>query len=181
MKEEGHWTLTALAEYLDTSTSPERDSQPGVTHQPLRPVAALLRVTRCVLQARDPRWLHAWWEAYEAEWSFALARVGANAAQATPVLRVYNLGTEGPPDLALASASAMAPWWYVPLGQFADAWLFEVPVPGCYYRVEVGLLGPGGAFVPVAASNVAQTPRASPCGLASRRPSAWSGSISRLA
>ena len=92
-----------------------------------------------------------------------------------------HLGTEGPPDLALASASAMAPWWYVPLGQFADAWLFEVPVPGCYYRVEVGLLGPGGAFVPVAASNVAQTPRASPCGLASRRPSAWSGSISRLA
>jgi hypothetical protein len=176
---------------LDTDSArriPRHQHQPGeglpAPESPINLSDQLPRsygVTRCVLQARDPRWLHAWWEASEAEWSFALARVGANAAQATPVLRVYNLGTEGPPDLALASASAMAPWWYVPLGQFADAWLFEVPVPGCYYRVEVGLLGPGGAFVPVAASNVAQTPRASPCGLASRRPSAWSGSISRLA
>jgi hypothetical protein len=129
--------------------------------------------TRCVLQARDPKWLHAWWEACQSEWEFALARVGGDKALASVVLRVYNLGPDEHADMA------HAPWWYTPVNQFADRWLFEAPQAGCFYRAEVGLLGKGGLFARVAVSNTAQTPRLAPCTRHRTRVAAWSGSLRR--
>ncbi len=130
-------------------------------------------VTRCVLQARDPKWLHAWWEGCQSDWEFALARVGGDRAVASLTLRVYNLGPEAHADLT------SAPWWYVPVNQFSDRWLFEAPEAGCFYRAEVGLLGAAGTFAPVATSNLAQTPNLAPCPRRRVRVTAWSASLRR--
>lgn len=132
-------------------------------------------VTRCVLQARDPKWLHAWWEACRSDWDFALARVGGDRALANLALRVYNLGADEHTDIACS------PWWYVPVNQFSDRWLFEAPEAGSFYRAEVGLVGEGGRFAGVALSNAAQTPRLAPCARRPERNSAWSGSLVRSA
>jgi uncharacterized protein len=103
---------------------------------------------RITLIARDPYWLHAYWEVTAANYARAQALLG-DALPATLVLRVYHYPAPHDPasgqmDIEL---HADARNWYVHGGR-----------PGHGFEVEIGLRGPGDRFVPLSRSNRATTP-----------------------
>lgn len=103
--------------------------------------------TCLVAQARDPRWLHAYWE---------LAGEGARRAIGErTVLRVYELTT------SKFSAKTIRRWWDITPTPEARDWFLEVGRPASWWCLELGVAGPRG-FVPLVRSNLLETPADQP-------------------
>ena len=99
--------------------------------------------TRLVVQARDPHWLHAYWELAEAD--------ERRAAGGRKILRVYELTT------ARLSPKTIRRWFDVGLTPAARDWFVEVDSPAAWWCLELGVLGAGG-FLPLTRSNCVETP-----------------------
>lgn len=108
--------------------------------------------TLLIVQARDPRWLQAYWEVTETDRAAVWRALGPNAREARPVLRVYALRDPW------FDESVIQRWCDVTLTPEAMDWYVEVGHPSAWWGLELGWLGTDGRFLPVARSNVVETP-----------------------
>jgi len=113
-------------------------------------------VDRAVLVARDPWWIFVFWEIAPATREAALTALGAEARDAHPMLRVYDVSFVDP----RGSNTALS--FDVDVPRDAESWYVNVGRPAATYCAEVGLRTPSGRFLPLLRSNVAATPRATP-------------------
>lgn len=131
--------------------------QSGAVQSGLPPEALPERYgeTLLILQARDPHWVHAYWEIVPP------APAGPHA------LRVYELAGSS------FTASAIRRAWDVPVTPDARDWFVEVGRPATWWGFELGAIGPDGRFTMIVRSNVVETPAYAPSTAASswrRRP-----------
>ncbi len=135
-----------------------------------------------VLQTRDPRWLHAYWELRPETVETGMRRLGESAGSASWILRVYEEGSSRwphhlpyPPEVDLSkkwgpSAPRQVEGWFdVEFGPGSTDWHFQAQ-PDREWSVEIGLKDRNGRFVPLARSNWARTP---PEGPSDAGPSSW--------
>ena len=113
-------------------------------------------VDRLVLVPRDPWWLFAFWEIAPATREVARGALGADADEARPMLRVYDV-TFVDPRGSNASLS-----FDVELPGGVESWHVNVGRPAASYCAEIGLRTASGHFLPLVRSSVVTTPRATP-------------------
>jgi hypothetical protein len=117
---------------------------------------AVYGVDRAVLVPRDPWWIFVFWEITPATHEAAIAALGAEASEARPMLRVYDVTFVDP----RGSNTSLSFDVEVPDG--VDSWYVNVGRPAASYCVEVGVRTASGRFLPLVRSNVGNTPRATP-------------------
>jgi hypothetical protein len=111
---------------------------------------------RVVLVARDPWWIFVFWEISPATREAALGALGAEARDARPMLRVYDVTFVDP----RGSNAALS--FDVEVPHDAASSYVNVGRPAATYCAEIGLRTPSGRFLPLLRSNAAATPRATP-------------------
>ncbi len=106
--------------------------------------------SRAVLVAQDAWSLFAYWEVSPVRRVEALRALGTEGEEAREILRV------------LETTRIPATGYDIELAPGAERAYLRVEHPGRTYRVEIGLWTPSGRFVPLATSNLASTPEATP-------------------
>jgi len=108
-----------------------------------------------VLQVRDPRWVHSYWEIIGPTYDRLKSQLGNTFYAAKKMLRVYDVtevtfdGTNAHRfyDIEVFEATS----WYVDLNGAGRSWC-----------VDIGLLLPDGRFITIARSNVVRMPLEGP-------------------
>ncbi|MCL5290844.1 MAG: DUF4912 domain-containing protein [Bacillota bacterium] len=114
-------------------------------------------VDRLVVMAKDPYWLHAYWEVSATKYHDFVQQYGqADWQTSHQVLRVYDV-TGLHEESSLKSHSCQE----IILKPFADNWFIEVGQPDRSFFLELGRLLPDGRYVKLLISNRVTTPRAS--------------------
>lgn len=103
-------------------------------------------IDRIVAMVRDPHWIFTYWEVTLERYRELEAHFGDEWPRCRMVLRVTDIDAD-PEEFFDITLPADARNWYINV--HADR----------SYRVAIGVLGPDGTFVEVAASNVVKTPR----------------------
>ena len=109
---------------------------------------------RIVVMARDPYWLHCYWELTRQAIQRAEAALGQEWHGARPILRLLDVTSH---DTSSTSESVLRD---VDIHGGCSNWYLEVQHPPRSYRVDVGYLSKSGRFYVLARSNVVTTPRA---------------------
>ncbi len=106
-----------------------------------------------VLLARDPWWLHSFWEVSPARLGEAADYFGDRWEQTRSVLRVY--------DVTALDLDESGPhsWFDIELSGNASSWYIHVGNPNRTWIVDIGRVSPDNDFFVLARSNVAATPR----------------------
>ncbi len=138
-----------------------RKAEP-VRELPARPAAPMAPLTlghasqkdRIIVLARDPYWLHAYWELSRMTLARAQAALGQDWHAARPILRVMDVTSED------TTASAERHIRDVPIHGGVDNWYIDVIDPPRSYRVDIGYISKRGKFYVLARSNVVTTPKA---------------------
>lgn len=108
---------------------------------------------KLALLARDPHWAHIYWELREATLHRGYEELGEERDFARAILRIHALEEGSPPPLDI-DIDFRTRRHNLDLGR-----------PGARFRAEIGLLGPGGRFVPLAQSNTVKMPADGPSDL----------------
>ncbi|MBI3333352.1 MAG: DUF4912 domain-containing protein [Candidatus Omnitrophica bacterium] len=108
------------------------------------PFPAAYRVDQIVLQPRDPRWIHAYWELLPETVSHGWAELGKEGAASRMILRVCE--------------EESGRWFDIDLKVDARDWTIAVEPPDRGWTVEIGLRAPSGRFLALARSNTVRTP-----------------------
>ena len=106
-----------------------------------------------VLLARDPWWLHSFWEVSPEQLGEAAGHFGDRWEQTRSVLRIYDV-TALDFDGANAHSS-----FDIELTGNASSWYIHVGNPNKAWVVDIGRVSPDNDFFVLARSNVAATPR----------------------
>jgi hypothetical protein len=109
---------------------------------------------RIIVLARDPYWLHAYWELSRMTLARAQAALGQDWHAARPILRVMDVTSED------TTASTERHVRDVAIHGGVDNWYLDVIDPPRSYRVDIGYLSKRGKFYVLARSNVVTTPKA---------------------
>lgn len=109
---------------------------------------------RIIVLARDPYWLHAYWELSRMTLARAQAALGQDWHAARPILRVLDVTSE---DTTSAAERHVRD---VDIHGGVDNWYIDVIDPPRAYRVDIGYLSKRGKFYVLARSNVVTTPKA---------------------
>jgi hypothetical protein len=109
---------------------------------------------RIIALARDPYWLHAYWELSRTTLARAQAALGQDWHAARPILRVFDVTSE---DTTSAAERHVRD---VDIHGGVDNWYIDVLDPPRAYRVDIGYLSRRGRFYVLARSNVVTTPKA---------------------
>jgi len=107
---------------------------------------------RIVLQVRDPRWIHSYWEVGQGTIEGLKSRLGEDFFRARKVLRVYDVT-----NLNFNGRNANS-FFDIQINDFASSWYIDTAGPGKAWCVELGLILPDGRFIMIVRSNVVQTP-----------------------
>ncbi len=103
-----------------------------------------------VLQPRDPKWLHAYWEVTEPTLASGRQRLEREGSCVALTLRVCELeNPEGRDPVR---------WFDIALTEGSADRQIEVTPPDRSWRVEIGLKSIQGTFLALAKSNIARTP-----------------------
>ena len=108
---------------------------------------------RCRVMARDPYWIHAYWDLSPATLERLYEEVRVDPSEWRIVLRVHS----HPMESAFAGAQP-AGFFDVEVGDSARSWYVHVGIPQRMYRVEVGIGMPDGSFHSLVHSNKVVTP-----------------------
>ncbi len=138
----------------------------GVTRGPVRrttPSGAPLQmphrygVDQIALMARDPYWLHAYWEVTDRSVGRLRAKLGKAWEGSRAVLRVYDY----PPDIeeSRATSDNGEDRYDIDLPPGSENWYINVGRADRAYRVAVGVIDRKGRFHAYARSNLVSTPR----------------------
>jgi len=109
-------------------------------------------VDRCRIMARDPYWLHAYWEVTDESLSRGQESL-QDSGRYKRILRVHSIPS------AIPAADSQPPGFFdIELEEHSSSWYIHVGIPNRDYRVDVGLLAETGLFFPLASSNRVTTP-----------------------
>jgi hypothetical protein len=107
-----------------------------------------------VVVARDPYWLHTYWELSRSTLARAQAALGQEWHTARPILRLMDVTSE---DTTSASERHVRD---IEIHGGVNNWFLDVQAPPRAYRVDIGYLARRGKFFVLARSNVVMTPKA---------------------
>ena len=108
---------------------------------------------RIVIMARDPFWLFAYWEITHERAEQIRGAHGKDIwDRSVLVLRVFDLGDSSP--LPILSA----PSFDIQVDTFARQWYVQIPYPGHFYVIDLGLRTPDGSFISLFRSNMIRQP-----------------------
>jgi len=107
---------------------------------------------KIVLQARDPWWLHTYWELTGATQDRLIRELGNQFYAARPVLRVYDVS-----NIIFSGANANN-FFDIEIQFEAMNWYIDVGGPGRSWCADLGLRLPDGRFITIVRSNVVSTP-----------------------
>ncbi len=107
-----------------------------------------------VAVARDPYWLHTYWELSRSTLARAQAALGQEWHTARPILRVMDVTSE---DTTSASERHVRD---IEIHGGVNNWFIDVQSSPRAFRIDIGYLARRGKFFVLARSNVVNTPRA---------------------
>ncbi len=107
---------------------------------------------KIVLQVRDPRWLHAYWELRNDTIDGLKGRLGDEFHRARRILRVYDVTN------IIFNGSNANSFFDIQCGDFANSWYIDTNGPGRSWCVDLGLMLTDGRFITILRSNVVSTP-----------------------
>lgn len=138
---------TAIA---NTKFSPSQEA----SFAPVRPsdLPSSYDRDRIILQVRDPRWLHTYWELRNQTTQDLKSKLGDDFYRAKKVLRVYDVT-----NVAFNGSNANR-FFDIPINDFANSWYVDTAGPGRAWCVDLGLMLPDGRFITILRSNVVHTP-----------------------
>jgi hypothetical protein len=112
---------------------------------------------RLVVLVRDAYWLFAHWEIARSSVERAKVALGQDWHGARPVLRVYQVASDG------TTSTAEVVLRDIEIHGGVSNWYVDVPNPPNSYRLGIGYLTSGGKFYVLARSNIVHTPAAGAC------------------
>jgi len=107
---------------------------------------------RIILQVRDVRWLHAYWELKNDTINSLKSNFGDDFYRARRVLRVYDVTS------IIFDGSNANNFFDIHINEYANNWYIDTNGPGRSWCVDLGLILPDGRFVTIIRSNTVQTP-----------------------
>jgi len=107
---------------------------------------------KIILQVRDPRWLHAYWELREQTIQGLRNKLGDDFHRAKKVLRVYDVTN------VMFNGSNANRFFDIQINDYANSWYVDTAGPGRAWCVDLGLMLADGRFITILRSNVVQTP-----------------------
>ena len=114
---------------------------------------------KIILQVRDPRWLHTYWEIRGQTIQGLKSKLGDDFYQAKKVLRVYDVTN------ILFNGSNANSFFDIQINDFANSWYVDTAGPGRAWCVDLGLMLADGRFITILRSNFVRTPLDGPCGI----------------
>ena len=112
------------------------------------------RKDRIVVMARDPYWLHAYWELTRQSVQRAESALGQDWHGARPILRLQDVTSQD------TTSSAEVIVRDIDIHGGCNNWYIDVPNPPRSYRIDIGYLSRPGRFYVLASSNIVTTPKA---------------------
>jgi hypothetical protein len=109
---------------------------------------------RIIVLARDPYWLHAYWELSRTTLARAQAALGQEWHGAQPILRVMDVTSED------TTTSAERQIRDIPIHGGVNNWYIDVLEPPRAFRIDIGYLSRRSKFYVLARSNIVSTPKA---------------------
>lgn len=107
---------------------------------------------KIILQVRDPRWLHSYWELRDQTIGGLKSKLADDFYRAKKVLRVYDVT-----NIIFNGFNANR-FFDIQVNDFANSWYVDTAGPGRAWCVDLGLMLPDGRFITILRSNVVQTP-----------------------
>jgi uncharacterized protein len=114
---------------------------------------------RLILQVRDPRWVHSYWELRGQTIDGLKSRLGDDFYRAKKVLRVYDVTN------IMFNGSNANSFFDIQINDYANSWYIDTAGPGRSWCVDLGLMLANGKFITILRSNVVQTPLDGPSGI----------------
>ncbi len=107
---------------------------------------------RMILQVRDPRWLHTYWELRDQTIEGLKVKLGDDFYRAKKILRVYDVT-----NIIFNGFNANS-FFDIQYNDFANSWYIDTAGPGRSWCVDLGLMLTDGRFITILRSNVVATP-----------------------
>jgi len=107
---------------------------------------------KIILQVRDPRWLHTYWEMRQQTTQSLKNKLGDEFYRAKRVLRVYDVT-----NINFNGSNANR-FFDIQINDYANSWYVDTAGPGRAWCVDLGLMLSDGRFLTILRSNVVQTP-----------------------
>ena len=142
-------TRTATRKAMVEAPLPPKDLA-----NPRKDLPGGFRKDRIVVMARDPYWLHAYWELTRQSVQRAEAAMGQEWHGAKPILRLQDVSSQ---DTTNSAESIIRD---IEIHGGCNNWYIDVANPPRSYRVDIGYLSRRGRFYVLASSNVVSTPKA---------------------
>ena len=111
---------------------------------------------KIILQVRDPRWIHSYWELRNQTIEGLKNRLGEDFYRAKKILRVYDVT-----NIIFDGFNANS-FFDIQYNDFANSWYIDTNGPGRSWCVDLGLMLADGRFITILRSNVVKTPLDSP-------------------
>jgi len=107
---------------------------------------------RLVLQVRDPRWIHSYWEVTHSTYEHFRHQLGDGFYSSKRILRVYDVSN------VVFNGSNAHRFFDIEVGEQASNWYIDTNGPGRSWCVDFGLLLSDGRFITILRSNTVTTP-----------------------
>lgn len=111
---------------------------------------------RMVLQVRDCRWLHTYWEVVSQTFNRFQSQLGDDFYRSKRLLRVYDVSH------IIFNGSNAHSFFDIQINEHASNWYIDTAAPGRSWCVDLGLLLPDGRFITIIRSNTVYTPLEGP-------------------
>jgi len=107
---------------------------------------------KIVLQVRDPRWIHAYWEVGQQTFERLRNQLGDDFYKARRILRVYDV------SYIIFNGHNAHRFFDLKITDHANNWYIDTGAPGRSWCVDLGFLLPNGRFIMILRSNTVTTP-----------------------
>ncbi|MFH1094345.1 MAG: DUF4912 domain-containing protein [Candidatus Omnitrophota bacterium] len=108
--------------------------------------------TRIIIQARDPYWMHSYWEINEDKMNSVRRDLGHHMNNARSILRVYDVT-----DVIFDGSNANK-YFDIDINDYANSWYINGGEAGRSVCVDIGYLLADGRFIMLARSNCVRMP-----------------------
>lgn len=127
-----------------------------ITQAQLKDLPDKYDLDRIVLQVRDTRWIHAYWQIRNQTLERFKSNLGQEFYKAKKVLRVYDVS-----HIIFTGQNANR-FFDIEINDLANNWYIDTEGPGRSWCVDLGLRLANGRFITLLRSNIVQTPIENP-------------------
>ena len=114
---------------------------------------------KIILQVRDTRWMHAYWEVTGSTFGRLKDELGQEFYRSRKMLRVYDISQ------IIFNGQNAHRFFDIQVNDLANNWYIDTGGPGRSWCVDYGLLLSDGRFITIVRSNTAHTPLEGPSGI----------------